>query len=160
VHTLIYWFGFLGAWLLVAGPIYQASVELRAEDEARDRLQLAMDGLPPPPRVSRWWWLLPPVRLVLVSRRRNDYQQSILTLLTPEEVELFTRFMSIVRGWMLVGFGAWLIGLKETYELSEHYEWELWVYWPLVVVMTLVALGLTAVTTGRERSMLAHSKQP
>jgi hypothetical protein len=28
VHELILWSGFLGAWLLVAGPLYQAAQEL------------------------------------------------------------------------------------------------------------------------------------
>jgi hypothetical protein len=46
---------------------------------------------------------------------------------------------------MLVGLGAWLIALKETYELGEHYEWPLFVYWALVVAMSLLALGVTAV---------------
>ncbi len=78
MHTAVYWFGFLGAWLLFAGPVFQASVELRAEDEARGRMQQLADGLPPPPPVSNWWWLLPPVRLVLSSRRSNDYRETVL----------------------------------------------------------------------------------
>lgn len=54
---------------------------------------------------------------------------------------------------MLVGLGAWPIALKETYELGEHYEWPLFVYWSLVVAMSLLALGVTAVSAGKEREV-------
>lgn len=54
---------------------------------------------------------------------------------------------------MLVGLGAWLIALKETYELGEHYEWPLSVYWVLVVAMPVLALGVTAVSAHKEREM-------
>ena len=106
MHTAVYWFGFLGAWLLFAGPVFQASVELRAEDEASERMHHLSDGLPPPPRVSNWWWLLPPVRLVLSSRRSKDYRESVLAALSTEDLQLITRYLNIARGWMLVGLGA------------------------------------------------------
>ena len=32
VDVFIAWSGFLSAWLLVAGPIYQAAIELEEED--------------------------------------------------------------------------------------------------------------------------------
>ena len=36
MHELILWSGFFGAWLLVAGPLYQAALELSEEDISRD----------------------------------------------------------------------------------------------------------------------------
>ncbi len=33
MEHLIAWAGFLGAWLLVAGPVYQAALELRQVQE-------------------------------------------------------------------------------------------------------------------------------
>ena len=36
---------------------------------------------------------------------------------------MIVRYMNIARGWMLVGAGAFLIALKETWELVEHQEW-------------------------------------
>ncbi len=151
MHTAVYWFGFLGAWLLVAGPVFQASVELRAEDEASTRMHELTDGLPPPPRVSNWWWLLPPVKLVLTSRRSTDYRETFLANLSAEDLELVTRYINVARGWMLVGGGAFLIALKETWELVEHEEWPEWAFWALVVVMAVLTLGSIGGSAERER---------
>lgn len=151
MHTLIYWFGFAGAWLLVSGPVFQASVELRAEGEATSRFGEALRGAPPPKKVSSWWWLLPPVRVLISSRRRDDARRTFLATLSAEDLELITRYINIARGWMLVGLGAWLIALKETYELGEHYEWPMVVYWALVVSMSGIAVGVTAVSARKER---------
>ena len=156
MHTAVYWFGFLGAWLLFAGPIYQASVELRAEDEASARMHQLTDGLPPPPRVSNWWWLLPPVRLVLATRNSHDYRESVLAAMSDEDLEVITRYLNIARGWMLVGGGAFLIALKETWELVEHEEWPEPVFWVLVVVMALLALGFTGGSAERGRRRKAR----
>jgi hypothetical protein len=146
VHTLIYWFGFGGAWLLFTGPIHQASVELRAEREASARFQEVMQGAPRPEPVSNWWWLLPPVRMLYGARRRDDARKAFLVSLPTEDLELITRYINIARGWTLVGMGALLIALKETYELVEHYEWPLAVYWVLVVVMAAGAAGIVRVS--------------
>ena len=39
MHGAILWCGFVGAWLLVAEPVYQAALELDAEEVARDALE-------------------------------------------------------------------------------------------------------------------------
>jgi hypothetical protein len=153
VHTLSYWFGFVGAWLLVAGPVHQASVELRAERDVTQRAQELMHGAPEPPKVSSWWWLLPPVRFMLSSQRRDDARKAFLASLPVEDLELITRYLNIARGWMLVGLGAFLIALKETYELAESYEWPTWLYWLSVLVMASVALSITVVSARRERKL-------
>ncbi len=153
MHALIYWFGFLGAWLLFSGPIYQASVELRAEREASARFEEVMHMAPEPEPISRWWWLLPPVRLLFGAGRRDDARRRFLASLSREDLELLTRYINIARGWALVGLGAFLIALKETYELTEHYEWPLFVYWLMVVLMTLAALGIVSISARREQDM-------
>lgn len=158
MSILSYWFGFVGAWLLVAGPIYQASVELRAEREVTARVQEVMDGAPQPPKVSGWWWLLPPVRFLLSSRRRDDSRKAFLASLPAEDLELITRFMNIARGWMLVGFGAFLIALKETHELVEHHEWPTWFYWVLVLAMLSAAISITVVSARLEQQMGQQSQ--
>jgi hypothetical protein len=153
MHTAVYWFGFAGAWLLFTGPIFQASVELRAEDEASARMRHAVDGLGPPPSVSNWWWLLPPVRLVLSARRSGEYRETVLAAMSEEDLEVIVRYLNIARGWMLVGAGAFLIALKETWELVEHQEWPTWLYWVLVLLMTLLALGSVGGAAERERRL-------
>jgi hypothetical protein len=39
MEHLVAWAGFFGVWLLVAGPIYQANLELRAENVAVDKIR-------------------------------------------------------------------------------------------------------------------------
>ena len=151
VHTAVYWFGFLGAWLLFAGPVFQASVELRAEDEARGRMRELSEGLPPPPPVSNWWWLLPPVKLFLSSRRSNAYRDTVVKALSAEDLEIIARYINIARGWMLVGGGAFLIALKETWELVEHEEWPEPVYFGVVLFMALVIVGSVGGSSERQR---------
>ena len=36
MNQVIAWAGFLGAWLLVAGPLYQGAIELREEEVDRE----------------------------------------------------------------------------------------------------------------------------
>jgi hypothetical protein len=36
MNQVIAWVGFLGAWLLVAGPLYQGALELREEEVDRE----------------------------------------------------------------------------------------------------------------------------
>jgi hypothetical protein len=45
VETLIAWCGFLGAWLLFAGPIFQAALELQEESREADRIEAEKDEL-------------------------------------------------------------------------------------------------------------------
>jgi hypothetical protein len=64
--------GFFGAWLLFAGPLYQANLELRAEDVEVDRIRAAKEA-PAPDEVSKGWWLVPPVHRVLRRRRQEAH---------------------------------------------------------------------------------------
>ena len=51
VHDVVAWSGFLGAWLLFAGPVYQAALELREQDAAHD-VHATFAGFAQPPPVS------------------------------------------------------------------------------------------------------------
>ncbi len=141
MHAVVLWFGFLGAWLLVAGPVYQAGVELRAEEEASERFRHLATRVEAPATVSAWWWLLPPVHVVLTQRRRAELRRQVVDLLTPEDLEVVRRYLAIARGWTYVAGGAALIALKETWELLEHYELPVAVYVVVVLVMGLGALS-------------------
>ena len=156
MHELIFWAGFAGAWLLFAGPIFQASVELRAEADVVDRVRRSAADVARPTPVSAWWWLLPPAHVVLQSRRNRSYQGAVLERLSEEELTQITRYIRTAWGWIYVGLGAWLIAWKETGELVEHREWPSWLFWVLIVLMSLLALGLTASAEGREQAMRAR----
>jgi hypothetical protein len=48
------WAGFLGAWLLVAGPLYQGALELSEEDVDREGMQASIAQLERPEPPSAW----------------------------------------------------------------------------------------------------------
>jgi hypothetical protein len=121
VHVLITWSGFLGAWLLVAGPLFQAAVELDEQGDKWLGLNRAAQAAGPQPRLSPWWWLLPPVAYVLQRRRQRDRRQQVFDSLTTEEVEGFIGLTSVATGWAMVAAGAFFIAVKETYEVIELY---------------------------------------
>jgi hypothetical protein len=53
ISQMIAWAGFLGAWLLVAGPLYQGALELREEDVDREGIEASTGGAPRPDPPSR-----------------------------------------------------------------------------------------------------------
>ena len=52
MHEAVYWVGFIGAWFLFAGPVYQSALELREEEDARLSMQRVLENTQPPPPVS------------------------------------------------------------------------------------------------------------
>ena len=89
-----------------AGPVFQASVELRAEDEASSRMQRrSSTGLPPPTTRSRTGggccrrcsWCS-------AHGAATTYRETRRCRPCPtEDLELIARYINIARGWMLVG---------------------------------------------------------
>lgn len=152
MHEVVAWCGFLGAWLLVAGPVYQAVLELRAEELEVDRVRAMVDEVDEPAPISPWWWLLPPVRLVLQRRRRERHQQTVVDHMSDDDYEALLSFMNKAVGWMLVGLGGFLIATKETYELVEALAWPTWLMAVLVVVMLGLSLGHAAGRSRHDRS--------
>ncbi|MFT4201681.1 hypothetical protein [Gordonia sp. (in: high G+C Gram-positive bacteria)] len=154
-----HWFGFLGGWLLFAGPVYQAAIELRdpgltreEADEMRGRMGSAA---PLPQPVSRWWWLLPPVAYVLSMRRRRQWRTAALAAITVDDWRLFQSFKNKATGWLIVASGALCIAVKETGALVEHNDWRTWTVIPLLVVPFALSVGYTVTSLGREHRMEA-----
>lgn len=153
MHVLVAWSGFVGAWLLVAGPLFQAAVELDAEGDRRAGLTRASAEVGAQPRLSPWWWLLPPAAYVLQRRRQRAYRQQVFEALTPDEVEDFIEFSNVATGWALVALGALFIALKETYEVVELDAWPGWAFAVLLVVMLALAAANTVVRIRRAHGL-------
>ena len=159
MDVFIHWAAFAGAWLLVAGPLFQAAVELRDEDLDRESFEQVKTDVPPQERISGWWWLLPPVAYVKNRRRNDRYQKAMMAALPAEARKQFVGFMHKATGWFTVAAGAFLIALKETFELVELYELPIAVYWVAVVVLSIVAISNTAIRMSRGDSII-HVDDP
>lgn len=154
------WIGFVGAWLLFAGPVYQAALELREQGFDRDdgdRLREQMASLPAPARISPWWWLLPPVAYLLHRRAGREWRARAVEVLDQEDLERFVTFQNKAMGWLLVGAGALAIAAKETAELIDEYHWSWWLLIPMLLVPFLVSVGFTMNRMRREIEMTGVS---
>ena len=159
MDVFIHWAGFLGAWLLVAGPLLQGAIELRDEEIDREGIEGITGAADLLPRVSRWWWLLPPVAYYKNRKRRNESRRRSLESLTVEQRAQFIGFSNKATGWFTVAGGAFLIALKETWELAEIYELPGWVYALAVVVLAVAAVANTIVRLSRSDRII-HVDDP
>lgn len=139
MSQVIAWCGFVGAWLLVLGPLNQAIRELEEEEFERDAIARAEREVEVPPRVSLWWLVAPPVYVVLRRRRDGVYKKRVRDAMSPEDVRAFAHLRDVASAWFLVAAGASLIAVKETWELAEAYEWPEWSFWALLAGMLALA---------------------
>jgi hypothetical protein len=146
---VIAWCGFLGAWLLVAGPLDQAVREIEETGFEREALDKAKADVPEPEPVSPWWLLLPPLWWLMKRRRDSIYRHRIGEALDDETLLNFLTVRDILNAWLYVAVGASLIAVKETWELHESYEWPEWAFWLGVVGMVVFCLGITVGRTRR-----------
>jgi hypothetical protein len=155
MHELILWSGFFGAWLLVAGPLYQAALELGEENISREDMA-GVQRNETESRPSGWWWLIPPVGYWKQRRFAQEERRAMMAALPHVVMASWVTFMNKATAWFYVASGAFLIALKETYELVEGHEWPTWVFWVLVVVMAGLATGNTAVRMSRTQELVEH----
>jgi hypothetical protein len=146
------WCGFFGAWLLFAGPFYQAQTELDEEAREADEFEKVMRAVPPPPAPSGWWWLLPPVAYVLHALRAREHRKLMRASLTADQNKQLLHFSEKAVGWLLVAGGAALIAVNETWTLDRAYGWGTLVFWLVVAVMLAASLSFTA-----SRARLRHA---
>ena len=146
MQEVIAWATFAGAWLLVAGPLYQGSAELAELDFDREEIQGAAAAVQTAQtRQSAWWWLLPPAMYVLHRRWYKTLRQAMLPQLTQTQREQVTRFQSKSTGWFTVAAGATLLATGDTWQIIQHYRWPVWAFWLLVTVMLAAAVLTTTV---------------
>jgi hypothetical protein len=147
MNEVIIWAEFLGAWLLVAGPLYQGSIELSELDFDRDGIEgiKAAAVQAGQDRPSPWWWLLPPVMYLLYRRRTKAFRKATVALLTETQRKQFASFRNKATGWFTVAGGATLLAAGETWQVTERNHWPVWMFWLLLVVMAIAALFNTAI---------------
>lgn len=146
--------GFLGAWLLVAGSVYQAALELRDQDLAVEHLRTAGEKRHRPKHVSPWWWLLPPVKIMLEKSSKDAFRREYFNNLSKDDSAALLSFMNKATAWLYVGLGGFLIAAKETYELSEHLHIHIGIFFAVVFLLLLGALSNTAMRVRRSERIL------
>jgi hypothetical protein len=144
-------FGFLGAWLLVAGPLAQATRELQEEEIERDDLDRAAAVLPKPPPVPGWWLLLPPAYYWLHRRRQRAYRRAVIEALPSDKAQAFLRLREKADAWFFVAAGAALIALQQTWTVRAAYRWPAVAFWLLTALMALVCVANTVAQVRRRK---------
>ncbi len=153
------WLGFIGAWLLFAGPVYQAALELLEQDIRRDHLKIAGEKVTPPADVSVLWWFFPPIKLYLEYSRSRNYRRRYIRALPPEIIESLIGLMNKATAWVMVAGGGLAIAAKETYELCQGYGLNLAVFWVSVGVMGYLSILYTVLRVMRTNKIVESAKQ-
>jgi hypothetical protein len=148
--------GFFGSWLLFAGPIYQAALELKEEDISFSRE--AFKDIEKPKSISAWWWLFPPLKVYLEWLRSRKYQKAVFNALSLSQIESFISFRNKAKGWQLVAIGGLCIALKETYELFEYLEWNMISYFIVVGVLVVLSILNTVINSKRTSQFIAFKR--
>ena len=161
MNVAITWALFAGSWLLVAGPLYQAAIELNEMEVDRQGFSEIAKRLPRPKMPSPWWWLVPPVMYFLARHVNEQSQRAIFAAMNDTQREQFISFRNKSAGWLTVALGAFLLAGGETWEIVYHYDWPQWVFWALLVFMTASALVNTALRmAGSQRALHEASAAP
>jgi hypothetical protein len=151
MNQVIAWVGFLGAWLLVAGPLYQGAIELLEQDIDRDAIQASTVSVPRPDPPSSWWWLFPPGMYLIRHNRGEAYRRAAMAQLTTAQREQFTTFINKATGWFTVAIGATLLAIDQTWQVIDRYHWPVWLFWLLIIVMLGSCVLNTALRMNHDR---------
>jgi len=152
METFFEWLAFIGAWLLFAGPIYQAALKLQDEDIEFDRIRAAGSKIERPPKVSSWWWILPPIKFYKELKRGNINRQSIIKALPSEDVEAIISFNSKATAWLMVAVGGLCVACQESYTLTQHNKWN-------NIVLLLLIVGMFGLSILNLVSRLNRAKE-
>jgi hypothetical protein len=106
MHLFTAWCGFVGAWVLVTGPVYQGAVELDEVEVDRKAIRSQADTTADSERISPWWWLVPPVAYVKTTRNQNAWRHQVMASLTPQQRVQFLTYSNKATGWFLVAADA------------------------------------------------------
>ena len=151
--------GFVGAWFLVAGPIWQAAIELNEQELDREGMTAIQAAIPKPSNISRWWWLVPPLAYFLNNWRMRGYRRQFMDALRPDQLEQSVAFFNKANAWIVVAIGGALLATKETWELSELLHLPLWAFIVAIVVCAFLCVFYTVVRMTSTARML-HRQKP
>jgi hypothetical protein len=158
MNSVAAWAGFLGAWLLVVGPLYQGALELLEQDIDREGIEASLARIPRADPPSTWWWLVPPVMYLMRRRRSRAFRKAALAELTQAQRDQTASFLNKATGWFTVALGAALLAAEQTWQVVDRQHWPAWLFWVLIIVMLGVSVLNTALrmTHGRTAKSVAQ----
>lgn len=141
----------IGAWLLFAAPLLQATTELHEEVTGWEaiRTRFHTSTKIPIKQVSLWWWLLPPVKIILERRKISKIKQAYADIILSDDThKALRRFSLKANGWIGVTLGGWLVAISTTWELVEKVELGIktWVFLLLLLTYTSILFTIKLIT--------------
>lgn len=149
--------GCIGSWLLVAGAVYQAALELADEEIDRQQIAQASSAVSRPKRISAWWWLLPPVAYALNVRRATRHRQRVMSALDAEQLQQTLSFFNKSGGWLIVATGAFLLAGVSTWQMVHDFAWPTATAWIIIVLAPVTCIGYTVRQMLRTNRLLART---
>jgi hypothetical protein len=143
MELLFQLFTFLGSWLLFAGAIFQAALELKEQDVERERLHEVKKEISIPRNVSFWWWLLPPVKLILERIQTHKWRREYFNVLIAEDREALVNFTQKAKGWLFVAGGGLLLAVEETWRFTQLFHLIWWLRLIVIIVLIYTSLFYT-----------------
>jgi hypothetical protein len=159
ITIVMYALGLVGAWCLYVGPVYQASLELRAQEMMRQRIVGIAKQLKEPSNISAWWWLLPPIRWYLERKRTLAFRERWVNALSIEDNEALHAYMHKAAGWLLVAGGGLLLAIKETHAFCMYCKLSMIVFVALSIFGAFVGVFWTIMRIRASETRLAERRR-
>lgn len=134
----------------MAGPFYQGTLELLDQELDREGMEAATASLVRPAMPHPAWWLLPPVMYFMRKRRNDSFREEAMTHLSELQLAQYTGLRQKASGWLVVSAGALLLSAGATWDLTEHYNWQAWSFW--LIMLVLLAACISNTVLGRRRA--------
>jgi hypothetical protein len=132
---------------------------LREEDIDREGIAASAARVPRPDPPSVWW-LLPPVMYLIRRRRRAAFRRAALAQFTQAQRDQFASFINKATGWFTVAAGAALLAAEQTWRVTEHHHWPVWLFWLLAGAMLGASVLNTALRMSHDGLTTPSAAQP
>jgi hypothetical protein len=153
--TIILWIYAAGCWLIFAGSIYQAALDIKEQDIEFDRIRQVGRDIHKERNVSAWWWLFPPIKISKESKNHKEYERRYLKALSSEDTESMVNLRSKTTAWLYVGVGALLVSIEATWSVTEHYKLKIWLF--VITCIAVAYICIVNMITSIRRA--EHNKQ-
>lgn len=140
----------IGAWLLFAAPLLQATLELHEENESWDAIKNKHRAYHQPIIKKSYflWWLIPPLKILFEKRRIRKIKHLYSDVkLSSETTRRLHRYGLKANGWSGVTLGGWCIAVSTSWDVTKHFNLPIAIWLCLILsfsfISTLINMKLT-----------------